>query len=90
MNLDEVIFIDRFPKLDLHGFDRETARVATNDFIRDNIKMKNKIIVIIHGIGSNIVRSSVHDALKKNKDVMEYKLFNGNVGCTIAYLHIDK
>ena len=28
MNLNQLLFIERFPKLDLHGYDRETARVA--------------------------------------------------------------
>ena len=41
MTLNEVIFIDNFPTIDLHGYDRDTARVATNDFINDNMKMKN-------------------------------------------------
>ena len=45
MELKDIIFIDSFPKLDLHGFDREIAQVATNDFIRDNKKLKNEIIV---------------------------------------------
>ena len=55
MNINDVIFPDSFPKLDLHGYDRETARVAINDFIIDNIKMKNEIIIIVHGIGSGAV-----------------------------------
>lgn len=90
MNLDEVIFIDRFPKLDLHGYDRMTASVATNDFIMDCIKMKESIAVIIHGIGKDIVRESVHDALRKNRNVISYKIFAFNVGCTIVQIRVDK
>ena len=86
MTLNEVIFIDNFPTIDLHGYDRDTARVATNDFINDNMKMKNEIIVIIHGRGQNIVRNAVHDALKKNKYVIEYKIYPYNIGCTIVNL----
>ena len=44
MEIENIVFIDNLPKLDLHGFDRETARVAVCDFIRDNIKMKNEFI----------------------------------------------
>ena len=88
--LDDVIFIDNLPTLDLHGYDRETARVATNDFINDNIKMKNSIIVIVHGKGSYIVRDTVHDTLKKNKYVEDYKLYNFNTGCTIVKIMLDK
>lgn len=89
MTLNDVIFIDSYPKLDLHGFDRDSARVAVNDFIKDNIKLKNEIIVIIHGIGSGIVKKSIQDTLKKNKDVLGYKLFPYNIGCTIANLRVD-
>jgi len=88
MELKEVIFIDSYPKVDLHGFDRETARVATNDFIRDNLKLKNDIIVIIHGIGNGIVKEAVHNALRKNKSVIEYKTFYNNNGSTIVKLKI--
>lgn len=87
MTLNEVIFIDNFPTIDLHGFDRDTARVAVNDFINDNIKMKNDIIVIIHGRGQNIVKKAVHDALRKNKYVIEYKICPYNIGCTVASLN---
>ena len=32
----EDIFIKNLPFIDLHGYDIESARVATNDFINDN------------------------------------------------------
>lgn len=86
MELNEIIFIENLPKLDLHGYDRETARVAVNDFIRDNKKMKNEIIVIIHGIGSGIIRKTVTEELSKNKNVLEHKTFYNNRGATIVKL----
>lgn len=88
MELKDVIFIDNYPKLDLHGFDRETARVETNDFILGNKKLKNEIFVIIHGIGSGIIRKTVHETLKKNKNVIEYKTFYNNNGSTIVKIKI--
>ncbi|MBP3920892.1 MAG: Smr/MutS family protein [Bacilli bacterium] len=84
MCLDDVIFIDSFPTLDLHGFDRESSRVLVNDFINDNRKMKNDIVVIIHGIGSGVVRKIVNETLKRNKNVLEYKSFYNNLGATIV------
>ena len=45
MKLDKVVFINNLPTLDLHGYDRQTAVVAISDFIRDNIKLKNEILV---------------------------------------------
>ena len=40
------IFINNLPQLDLHGYDRESARVAINDFIKDSIRknyLKNNV-----------------------------------------------
>ena len=31
------IFLSRYPKIDLHGYDRDSARMMVNDFIRDNL-----------------------------------------------------
>lgn len=88
MDLDSIIFVDNLPKLDLHGFDRETARVMVLDFIKDNIKMKNEIINIIHGHGSGILKDTVHDTLRKNRNVIEFKTFYNNDGCTIVKIKI--
>ena len=88
MTLDNVIYIELLPKLDLHGFDRETARVLINDFINDNIKMKKEIINIVHGHGSGVLRKTTHETLRKNKNVIEFKTFYNNDGCTIAKIKI--
>ena len=88
MDLDSIIFVDNLPKLDLHGFDRETARVIVLDFIKDNIKMKNEIINIVHGHGSGILKDTVHDTLRKNRNVIEFKTFYNNDGCTIVKIKI--
>ena len=87
-DLNSVIFVDSYPKLDLHGYDRETARVAIEDFIRDNKKMKNEIVSIVHGVGSGILRQTTHEVLKKNINVIEYKTFYGNHGVTIVNIKI--
>lgn len=88
MTLNDVVFIDQFPKLDLHGYDRETARVAIGDFIRDNIKLKNEIIIIIHGIGSGILKEITRNTLSTNKKVLEFKTYYSNNGCTIARISL--
>ncbi len=84
MDLDSIIFVDNLPKLDLHGFDRETARVIVLDFIKDNIKMKNEIINIVHGHGSGILKDTVHDTLRKNRNVIEFKTVSNNEAMTIV------
>lgn len=87
--LDQIIFINNLPTIDLHGFDSETARVAINDFINDNYKMKNDLIVIIHGIGKGILRKITFDTLKKSKKVIAFKSYYYNNGCTIAEIDIN-
>lgn len=90
MELKDVIFTDSFPSLDLHGFDRESARVAINDFIEDNFKMGNEIVVVVHGIGTGIIRNTTFETLKKNKLVIDFKSDNFNRGCTIIKLLNNK
>jgi len=89
MNLDSVIFVDNLPKLDLHGYDRDTARVMINDFISDNIKMGNECVTIIHGIGSGIIKKVTHDTLRRNKKVLDFKTYYYNQGCTIVLLSLS-
>ena len=42
------IFLDMLPSIDLHGFDREGARVATCDFILESKKPKGIIKLVGH------------------------------------------
>lgn len=83
------IFLKNLPTIDLHGYDMESARVATDDFISDNLILKNSKVVIIHGKGKGLVKKSVHVALSHNKRVKNYMTDNLNDGCTIVYLNID-
>lgn len=85
-SLDDVIFIESLPTIDLHGLDRDTARVLVTSFIKDNVVLKNKIICIVHGIGSGIIKNEVHNTLKKNKYVEDFKLFYNNIGSTVVKL----
>ncbi len=86
--LNQIIFINNLPTIDLHGFDSATARVAINDFINDNYKMKNNFIVIIHGVGSGIIRRITFETLKKNSKVLAFKSYYYNNGCTIAEIDL--
>lgn len=78
------IFLDRLPKIDLHGFDRDSARVRVNDFVEEAYLLGYEEILFIHGIGSGIVKESVMDTLRKNKKVLSYHIVGSNVGCTTA------
>ena len=69
-----MITYSNLPTLDLHGIDRDYARILINDFINDNYNIKNTKVVIIHGIGTGIIRKTTQEVLKKNKLVKEYKI----------------
>ena len=74
------------PSLDLHGMDREITRILVNEFIRDHYKMKTERVVIIHGIGTGVLKKTVHEELRKNKLVESFYLDFFNLGTTIVTL----
>ena len=81
-----IMLYSNIPTLDLHGFDRDYARIQINDFIIDNYKMKNKKVIIIHGNGSGILKKTTQETLGRNKYVDNYKIDNFNDGQTIVNL----
>ena len=81
-----ITLYSNLPSLDLHGLDREYARILINDFIEDNYKLHNNTIIIVHGIGTGILKNTTHSTLKNNKKVESYKTDNFNTGQTIVYL----
>ena len=83
------IFLERYPSMDLHGYDRDSARMATNDFVLENIILGNETIVIVHGKGEGIVKKEVHEALRINKNVIDYKTDNFNDGVTVVRLKLS-
>lgn len=76
----------RCPTLDLHGFDRDYARIMINDFIYDCYVMKERRAIIIHGVGSGVLRKTTQEVLKHNLYVEEAKLDIFNDGQTIVSL----
>lgn len=73
-------------ELDLHGESREIARILIEEFIRDSIKMGEKQIKIIHGIGTGILKKEVQKVLKNNKNVEKSYIDFFNIGQTIVVL----
>lgn len=90
MTLNNIIFINNLPSIDLHGLDRETASIKINEFIKDNLKMHNEFIVIIHGNGSGILKATCSEVLKINKSVKDYKIWYNNDGSTVVQLDKEK
>lgn len=85
----EDIFIKKLPCIDLHGYDSVSSRVATNDFINENLLLKNEKIVIVHGKGTGKIKNEVHNTLKQRKEVLNYYTYYNNDGCTIVHLLLD-
>lgn len=86
MTLDDIVFINHLPSLDLHGLDAASAEVMICDFIRDQQKMKESFLVIIHGIGTGTLRKVTAHTLKMHPNVVAFKVSNFNAGCTIVQI----
>ena len=74
------------PTLDLHGQDRYSAVILTNEFVSDNLKLGNKLIIVVHGKGKEILKTEIHKSLKTNKNVKVFKTDMFNPGATIIEL----
>ena len=83
-------FTINLPHLDLHGESVESSIFLINAFIKDNIKMKNKKIVIIHGRSTGILKKATHNVLNKSKLVIKYNIDPLNDGQTIIELNIQQ
>ncbi|RBP68373.1 DNA mismatch repair protein MutS2 [Alkalibaculum bacchi] len=75
--------------VDLRGMTTEEAILDVEKFIDDAVLANLAQITIIHGKGTGALRQAVHDLLKRNKYVDEYRIGNyneGGTGATIATL----
>ncbi len=79
-------FTFHFPHLDIHGETSLTCIAVINSFIKDNIKLKKRSIIIIHGKGSGVLRKATHNHLKHHKNVEKYYIDGMNDGQTIVEL----
>ena len=80
--------LDKYPTLDVHGETRDTIYTVLYDFIKDNVKLKNEVVVIVHGKGQGILKEEVHYYLKRMKEVKNYHLHYWNQGATIVELNV--
>lgn len=81
-------FTYRLPRIDIHGETSSTCLAVINSFIKDNMKLKNKNIIIIHGKGSGVLKKATHEILKHHHDVNKYYIDGLNDGQTIVELNI--
>lgn len=78
------------PTLDLHGLDREYARILINDFINDYYKIGDSKVIIVHGIGTGILRKTTQEVLRRNKKVENYRIDPFNPGTTVVEIKKGK
>lgn len=82
--IDNYMLYSNLPKIDLHGCTKEEATILAKEFINDNVKLKNPLLVIVHGKGAFILKNEIHKMLKQEKRVISYKLDIFNPGQTIV------
>ncbi len=75
-----------FPSIDLHGEDKIGAITKVDELINDCLRIKSYDIIIVHGKGSGVLKSAIHEYLKHDKRVESFKLDNFNDGSTIVRL----
>ena len=80
--------INNYPSIDLHGEYTGSAIILVKEFINDNIILRNDTIVVIHGIGQDVLRKNIYNYLKYDKRVLSYKRDFFNLGSTIVKLKI--
>ncbi len=78
--------LKNYPSLDVHGETRDTIYTVLKEFIDDNLKLGNEVVVIIHGKGKGILKKEIHLYLKKMKGVLNFFQDSWNEGVTIVYL----
>ena len=84
------MFNSHSPVLNVHGETCDTVVYFLESFIRDNVKLGNVYIGVIHGRSSNILRNRVHELLKKNRYVDFFRIDIWNPGMTIIKLKVAK
>ncbi len=80
--------LDKYPTLDVHGETRDTVITVLKEFVKDNIKLRNPVIIIVHGKGQGILRTEIHFQLKHMREVKNYHLHYWNQGVTIVELNV--
>lgn len=78
-----------FPELTIRHQTLDIAMYNVENFVNEAIQNNEKNIKIIHGRNGGILRTGVHNYLKRNKNVKEFRLGNyyeGSYGVTIIKL----
>ena len=77
-------FTCNLPQLEIHGEPSATCGAPINSFIKDNLHLKNKKFIIVHGKGTGVLKKTTHEILKHNKNIKSYYIDGMNDGQTIV------
>lgn len=67
-----------------------TCVAVINAFLKDNLKLRERNVIIIHGKGSGALRKATHELLRSNRNVLKYYIDGLNDGQTIVELDINR
>lgn len=91
--LYKITEMDRYaPCCDLHGMRSDEAVDECERFIEDEYYNNSKSVRIVHGRGKGILRKKVHELLKKNQYVRNFRDSHNPeemLGATIVLLKED-
>lgn len=81
--------LNKYPSIDVHGETCDTIYTVIKSFVTDNIKLRNEIIIIVHGKGTGILKKEIHYYLSRMKEIKNYYLDYWNQGVTVVELKLD-
>ena len=79
------------PELDLRGFTAEEALSVTDKYLDDAVMCHLENVTIIHGKGTGVLRREIHNMLRRDRRVKEYRLGEfgeGDYGVTVVKLKV--
>ncbi|NLN97904.1 MAG: endonuclease MutS2 [Eubacteriaceae bacterium] len=77
------------PKLDIRGFDSQEGVFRVEKFLSDALLANVEEVIIIHGKGTGVLKTAVHQYLKDNKQIKSFRFgtpSEGSYGATVVAL----
>ncbi len=79
------------PELDLRGMTAEEAKSVTDRYLDDAVGARLENVTIIHGKGTGVLRKEIHNMLKRDRRVKEFRIGEfgeGDFGVTVVKLKV--
>ncbi|MEW6526504.1 MAG: Smr/MutS family protein [Spirochaetota bacterium] len=90
MNSEEYIIIELADTIDLHCFHPNDIKGILDEFLDNALTKGYKKVEIIHGKGKSVIKSLVHNYLKKDSRIINFFDKPGNWGTTVVILKIGE